>query len=197
MLYPDGCGEYVYRHHALPDPENNTWFYPFEFSDIDVSTPFNIPKQTRYLFCKTWKAGMWAYRTARGYNKLALRIGPDEPKIGDLHLQNEEHLALFPEPSPGHSNGTHADSKNDSSSSSGTISQGKLVELIAINQSVVYKKTFNNELQRYDHPFTREERMTVLWVEWKDGVAYRRAVGSVEKAAWDGLELESVDLVLG
>ncbi|CAG8976499.1 hypothetical protein HYALB_00005996 [Hymenoscyphus albidus] len=38
----------------------------------------------------------------------------------------------------------------------------------------------------------------VLWIEWKDGVAYRRAAGAVTEEAWDSeKESELVDLVLG
>ena len=37
----------------------------------------------------------------------------------------------------------------------------------------------------------------VLWVKWEDGVAYRKAMGRVESDAWEGLEKEVIDLVLG
>jgi len=37
----------------------------------------------------------------------------------------------------------------------------------------------------------------VLWVEWVDGVAYRKGCGYVRKEIWDSHKLEDVDLVLG
>ncbi|KAF4451232.1 HET-domain-containing protein [Fusarium austroafricanum] len=37
----------------------------------------------------------------------------------------------------------------------------------------------------------------VLWVEWTDGVAYRRGCGYVNKELWDEQDAEDVDLVLG
>ncbi|KAF2848290.1 HET-domain-containing protein [Plenodomus tracheiphilus IPT5] len=38
----------------------------------------------------------------------------------------------------------------------------------------------------------------VLWIEWKDGVAYRKASGAVLSSAWERLrEKEPVDLILG
>jgi hypothetical protein len=43
----------------------------------------------------------------------------------------------------------------------------------------------------------RYEYYNVLWIEWDDGVAYRKAVGRVEKRVWESLSLESIDLVLG
>lgn len=41
------------------------------------------------------------------------------------------------------------------------------------------------------------EFYNVLWVEWVDGVAYRKGVGKVWKGAWESLEREDIDLVLG
>lgn len=37
----------------------------------------------------------------------------------------------------------------------------------------------------------------VLWIEWKDGIAYRIGIGRVEKNAWERQEREWIDLVLG
>jgi hypothetical protein len=41
------------------------------------------------------------------------------------------------------------------------------------------------------------EFVNVLWVEWEDGIAYRKAYGRVMKSAWEAQNLESIDLVLG
>jgi hypothetical protein len=37
----------------------------------------------------------------------------------------------------------------------------------------------------------------VLWIEWEDGIAYRRGLGRVLKEAWDSMATEEIDLVLG
>ncbi|KAK5635759.1 hypothetical protein RRF57_011471 [Xylaria bambusicola] len=37
----------------------------------------------------------------------------------------------------------------------------------------------------------------VLWIEWVDGVAYRRGSGVVYKEVWETHDLENVDLILG
>ena len=37
----------------------------------------------------------------------------------------------------------------------------------------------------------------VLWIEWEDGIAYRKGLGRVLKKAWDQMETEEIDLVLG
>jgi hypothetical protein len=41
------------------------------------------------------------------------------------------------------------------------------------------------------------EYYNVMWIEWKNGIAYRKAVGRVYKEAWESLELEEVDVLLG
>jgi hypothetical protein len=37
----------------------------------------------------------------------------------------------------------------------------------------------------------------VFWIERKDGVAYRKALGCVAKEAWDRIATEEIDLILG
>jgi len=37
----------------------------------------------------------------------------------------------------------------------------------------------------------------VLWIEWTDGIAYRKGVGFVTKAAWEAADRELIDVVLG
>jgi hypothetical protein len=37
----------------------------------------------------------------------------------------------------------------------------------------------------------------VLWVEWIDGIAYRKGLGRVFKDIWDRQEPEHVHLILG
>ncbi|KAF1960726.1 HET-domain-containing protein [Byssothecium circinans] len=41
------------------------------------------------------------------------------------------------------------------------------------------------------------EYYNVLWIEWENGIAYRKALGRVYKEAWEAQELEEVDIVLG
>jgi hypothetical protein len=37
----------------------------------------------------------------------------------------------------------------------------------------------------------------VLWIEWEDGIAYRKAIGQVWKEDWDAADTEEVDIRLG
>lgn len=37
----------------------------------------------------------------------------------------------------------------------------------------------------------------VLWIEWEEGIAYRRGIGRIEAQAWERQHLEHIDVVLG
>ncbi len=41
------------------------------------------------------------------------------------------------------------------------------------------------------------EFYNVLWVEWEEGIAYRKGCGRVMKSAWEAQNLEWIDLTLG
>ena len=38
---------------------------------------------------------------------------------------------------------------------------------------------------------------TVMWIEWDQGMAYRRAVGRVLREVWDSQQAEKVEVILG
>jgi hypothetical protein len=47
------------------------------------------------------------------------------------------------------------------------------------------------------HGDGQQDLITVLWVEWENGIAYRQACGRIKEEAWNVLEPEEFDLVLG
>ncbi|KAI2473125.1 heterokaryon incompatibility protein-domain-containing protein [Annulohypoxylon bovei var. microspora] len=189
LLYPGGCGEFVFKHEAMADPdeETNSWYYPFPVADISESTPPVLPEQTAYLFCNTQRARLWASKAignypTRGGNILQL-LNAEKVQVGVLHCHNELQLTGFPEVAKG---AEHHDE----------VPPGKQVELVAIYRYKTYEKVWNEKKQENDIAKPRE-RITVLWVEWVDGVAYRLASGNVEKEAWNMLPLENISLVMG
>jgi len=36
-----------------------------------------------------------------------------------------------------------------------------------------------------------------MWIQWEDGIAYRKSVGRVFKHVWDEQELDEIDVILG
>lgn len=177
LLHPDGCGKYTFRHSTISeDNDRQQWHWPFPVPDIQESTQPFMPEQTPYLCCDTRRARVFSFQTGR-YNTATLYSGQDK-EIGTLSLHNEEQRQCFPSLETG-----WAAAKN--------------VELVAICRARYYSKTFDDHIGRYTSPFKKREVYKVLWVEWSDGVAYRLAIGEVDKASWEGLALEDIALVLG
>ncbi|CAN9159651.1 unnamed protein product [Alternaria alternata] len=74
------------------------------------------------------------------------------------------------------------------------------VELIAIStQSVAKNELYNDSYFPLEHckPNGIWDLYNVLWIEWTDGVAYRKAIGQVTQAAWEAADRELIDVVLG
>jgi hypothetical protein len=43
----------------------------------------------------------------------------------------------------------------------------------------------------------RYEFYNVFWIQWEDGIAYRKGIGRVEKDIWEGQPLYWIDVALG
>ncbi|KAL2824062.1 heterokaryon incompatibility protein-domain-containing protein [Aspergillus cavernicola] len=175
-LYPDGCGDYHFKHRNMTDKHCDSWYYPFPVPDIEDSTPWFVPEQTPYLFCKTKRTMLWA-RQEDDYNVVGL-LNKSGDRVGTLHLHNQEQLEAFPK-----------EGTDDA--------PGRAVELVAIHRSRICKKVWDEKHGRHTGPPHVLETYTVLWVEWKEGVAYRLAAGSVAAKCWEELDLEEISLTLG
>jgi hypothetical protein len=97
-FFPDGCGLYVYKHRDASAPYfDRYWYYPFRVLTIEPSTPFYVPPQMRYLFCRTWKSTVCACRRndipdEKRKRILYLQKDVDGHLIGTLHPCNDEQL---------------------------------------------------------------------------------------------------------
>lgn len=78
-------------------------------------------------------------------------------------------------------------------------------ELVAISRGYAYEGKYTPGMEEWDleeRPKaggngSKYEWYNVLWVEWEEGIAYRKGVGRIEKAMWEAQELEWIDLMLG
>lgn len=173
---PDGCGTCFYTHDSCPDIE---FWYPIPILDRDVE-PI-IPAQTQYLFCDTHRAYLHANTAdSKPHDRLVYLRNENGTWAGILLLHSESDKELF---------------KSDS----GT---GAIVELVAISRGHIS----SDERVHAPAEMSHEERpkegqvyefYNVLWVEWKDGVAYRKAHGRVLRDIWEKQHLEPLSLVLG
>lgn len=72
------------------------------------------------------------------------------------------------------------------------------VEVIAISTSRVGGSVRDGEISYLRKYFPRHlDFYNVLWIEWIDGVAYRKNLGHITKPAWEAADRELIDVVLG
>jgi len=176
---PEGCGTCFYTHEAVRGTE---FWYPIPIPDSQADIVF--PPQTQYLFCNTFRAWLHA-----SFDEISQR-GPDL-KIwlrnqegtwsGILLLHNEADLASLTTESP----------------------SGPRIELVAISRGHIPNNLTEHAPPELYHDKLRKtsklyEFYNVLWIEWKDDIAYRRAHGRVSRDIWEKhQELELVALILG
>jgi hypothetical protein len=185
---PTGCGEYYYTHTGAPKTE---FWYPIPLSNKagEDMTPANKPnsdngpQQTTYLFASTHRLHLHVSSEpgsnyhARGVRKLRTKSGL---WAGILHVHNSEDLGQFVQ----------------------NEALGPQVELVAISRGTRINAVKGDNLHEHDdeeRPKDSElyEYYNVLWVEWREDVAYRRAGGRVLKNVWENEGPEVVELVLG
>lgn len=170
-----------YRHQRLEDEKPTFWWYPFRMPQMNESTPFKVPEQTRFLFCKTWKAsvllrdrGDWE-KTEVWANDRELRAG--RSRIGRMWLH-------YPEQFYGEAGGIENGYR-------GTAS----VDVVAISRSTFSGRSGGKDEDGESLPL--KDRINILWVKWEQGIAYRVASGFVNEEDWNQLDREEIDLVLG
>ncbi|KAL4730852.1 hypothetical protein ACLX1H_002894 [Fusarium chlamydosporum] len=182
--HPDGCDKYVFQHESISEYYGRPleWYYPFPVDEVKASTPLCMPNQTQYLFCETFQAQLSGYQqvpdrweySIQPEAKLCNKYGK---VIGKLDLNDEDSTNRFPEVID-------------------TANIGLQVDVIAICKLKRYTK-MEREGAMLDLPQTTKDLYLVLWVEWKDGIAYRHASGEVIAEEWEKLDLEKISLILG
>ena len=190
----DNEGGIVYRHPRRPKAK---YLYPFPVPDAS-STSVNISvPQTAFLSAQTSRA----FLSGKRVHTKRFRVCAQYPlwltssrgqHVGFLHLSSEEEQSFF-----------KRTGKNSSSMNP--------LELVAISKGISAHLgppdvDWDFEIERLHRKSKYEDIlhrppvdcMFVLWIEWKDGVAYRRACGVVTAEAWEReKEKELVDLILG
>lgn len=173
---PDGCG---YRHPRAP---HDSFSYTFPFPDLTAPSSSTAEPQNAFLFAKTNRSFLSVGKSLspmplETFEQRCWLTDSDGRDVGYLQLHEVYDPQIF----------------------------NTNVELVAIckgysNDLFNVGTPFQVQLKRRGYP--RAEGLIdcyfVLWIEWVDGVAYRKASGAVVATAWEELrEKELVDLILG
>jgi hypothetical protein len=82
------------------------------------------------------------------------------------------------------------------------VFEGESRELVAISRGYAYNCIADLGLTEWDleerpKSTKKYEFYNVLWIEWIDGIAYRKGIGRVMQGVWESQALESIHLTLG
>lgn len=167
----DQHGVLVYRHKCHP---SQIFFYPIPIRDPG-SEPA-LPVYARYLHGKTRRA---FFQFGPEYNSKASRC-----VAVDLLTTSGDWAGTL--------------RLNDSVTRPEDAAELVEISIGSVDDEEIEKFYFD-EWDRPQCPRSsgRYNFYSVLWVEWIDGVAYRKALGRVEKSIWEATERDGIDLVLG
>ncbi|KAI1173312.1 heterokaryon incompatibility protein-domain-containing protein [Nemania sp. FL0916] len=152
----------------LTESPNVEYWLPFPVPAVrEEVTPWS-PPQTPFISCRTKRGWFTCTQSDKQYDH---RSGMD---IKEYSNENSGHCGnLY----------LHAEPEWDA------IDGSFVVELAAICLQLKYI--------HYHNPPGWYEVYGVLYVQWLDGVAFRKGWGFVYKEMWEACNLEDVDLVLG
>ncbi|KAF4996636.1 hypothetical protein FGRMN_4382 [Fusarium graminum] len=187
-------GKYVYEHVNLPD---KYFWWPLPPSEPLESDVLPDTKQTPFITSQVKRAWILAVREV-GYSMNVrmdthLSLLDKSGKLcGWLQFQNHDELGRFSEPEI--QEGMSQD-VNYSGKENVVLKQAPgdnaLFELVAICLCKFC------DVQKIGDEIQFNEFYGVLWVEWTDGIAYRKGCGYVKKEIWEEQDLEDIDVILG
>ncbi|RDI84845.1 hypothetical protein Vi05172_g5244 [Venturia inaequalis] len=194
---PEGCGGAIYKHESCAEYK---FWYP-----VPLPTPGQpaiSPPQTAQLFCET--------------HRFFFSIGSLPSKTYKRKVSAEPMVYLYTATSGQFAGVLICQNQLDFQDLIAKTTMGEKVEVVATSRG--YRRETASGCSRVSHAFSDrcfimqsqgeqgpehmarvyfEEWYNVLWVEWVDGVAYRRCFGRILKDVWEALELEPISLVLG
>ena len=190
--FPRNIPKYCYKHSTFRHESQLHW-YPVP--TLEPHSDYPLQPQTAFLFAQTSRAFLHVGKVFEKEENLGwpYRIGPQRVQlldgrshfVGMLQLHNNDDMSEIEADVHPH--------------------RERLVELVATCKGYT-GKIFDFELARASAEESGNESWVpqlkdcyfVLWIEWKDGVAYRRGSGAVTVEAWEvEMEEEPVDLILG
>ncbi|CAF3458153.1 unnamed protein product [Fusarium graminearum] len=187
-------GKHIYEHVNLP---GKYFWWPLPPSS---ATHIDEPDNTSHsplISCqakRAWLAAAKMVRWSRDVNMDAhLRLLDKKGKLcGWLQLPNNDEIDRFPEPVIEDGMGKHVDILGlEGVVLNPSPTQEQSLELVAICRCKFA------DIETIDDKIQYKEFYGVLWVEWVDGIAYRKGCGYVKKELWEEQGLEDVNLILG
>lgn len=190
---PDGYGKYVYSNKSC---DRASFWYPVPLSDPD-SRPHSTP-QTEFLFGSVQTARLSV--AGPTYRHRHWSPENDDPNAQSVFVTLRNHRNEWAGVLRLHSSDYFSRDGLD------PVESPIEVQLIAISKGSVSNGLGAAEGASAIEEYMVEERpkdgdsyeyYNVMWISWKEGIAYRDAVGRAHKRMWESLDPSTIDVVLG
>lgn len=166
-------GSVFYRYDNAPS--SYTFWYPVPI--VRNPQPVSVRQWKPILYCKTW----------RSY----LELGSQFPR------ENDKGRDRYPLYSLRNSDGEWAGVIYPHSPPK-TSDEKETCELIVISNGRVEDRWVPEwDLRNKSYFEDHYEFYNVLWIEWQEGIAYRKGLGRVDQVVWDNLSTDEIDVFLG
>ena len=183
----------LFVHRRLPSIK---FGYPIPLPERDQQNAQHIPP--RLLFGRTRRGYFKEDRTPNSDSRILSLFGNRRPN-------NASGIQIFLEDDDGAWAGTIQlqDDALFSSSTNTLLDDSSKLELVSISAGTATCPEDPHTLgvSRIDRDIMSNDYLfafyNVLWIEWKEGVAYRKGLGRVIKEAWERQATEWIDLTLG
>jgi hypothetical protein len=175
----------VYDQYVYDNQENTRSAYPLPVPSSQ--SPCLI--SARYLFCRATRAH---FKSSQWRGSGLGEIRQNLPELSTLLQDNDGYLV-------GHLNLNlglmgFSEPPNNTKYELVAISSGA----VTLSAAVEYKLyVWETPLRKRTPPVDVVDIYHVLWIEWTNGIAYRKGSGRVLKEAWDREATEEIDLILG
>jgi hypothetical protein len=181
--YPESgiTPSYFYKHES--DPMTEFW-YPIPLADNNESSVLN--PAASLISCRTLRTWLYVGEAINVFEEPCVTIRDKRGRwAGMLYL---------PEPLPSPPATTKRGTDRKRQCELVMVSRGySPIELFADVLEELEQEEFVTALGASDI----YEYYNVLWIEWQDGIAYRKAIGRIEKDIWEREATEWIDLILG
>lgn len=188
---PDGYGKYVYSNKSC---DRARFWYPVPLSDPDPQ-PHSTP-QTTFLFGSvetarlfvvgdTYLQRRWSLHEDMARSFLVTLVNSKNEWAGALRLHSHDYFSrdgLDPAEKPIEVQLitiSHGSIPNGLTALEGDLEMGEYMAVDRPKDGDTY------------------EYYNVMWISWKEGIAFREAVGRVHKGMWESLNPSTIDVVLG
>jgi hypothetical protein len=172
-----GVGLYYFKHESDTNVE---FWYPIPLADLEGAPIIRSP--AAWLSFRTQRTWLCVGEDVSIYRPCVSVRDNSGPWAGILNPHNEQDLALLLR-------------------DAGPFPRKPIIELIAISRGSAYNARYGTSLDEWrleERPksFENYEYFNVLWIEWDDGIAYRKALGRIVMEIWERQVLELVDVTL-